>query len=326
MSAKYFIAWWNLENLFDVENSATRTEKLNRTIGGELKGWSKSVLDKKIANLASIINKMNDGKGPDLIGVCEVENKAVMNMLKDSLVKTRKYKVIHHDTKDERGIDVAFIYDSKMFTAGKTFSYELQKRTATRDIFQVNFTTKTKNNEFVVLGNHWPSRLGGEATSEAYRIIAGETLTYFHERIMEVKGDEIPIISMGDFNDEPFNKSLTDHALSIHIKEKVLRAQNPRMYNLMFEMLGQRKGSFYFNGVPLIFDQLLISKGFIQDKSKLKMDLSSARIEMIAEMMNTKNQSPIKFSRPTEKEFNDKGFSDHYPVSVNHGRRIDSPT
>ncbi len=316
MPTKYFIAWWNLENLFDVENSPTRTEKMHRTVGKELKGWTKSILDKKIANLATIINKMNDGKGPDLLGVCEVENKTVMDLLKDALHKNRKYKVIHHDTKDERGIDVAFIYDSKMFTAGKTFSYELQKRTATRDIFQVNFTTKSKHNEFVVIGNHWPSRLGGEASSEAYRIIAGETLAYFHERIMEVKGDKIPIISMGDFNDEPFNKSITDHALSIHIKEKVLRAQTPRMYNLMFEMLGQRIGSFYFDGLPMIIDQFLISKGFIQAESKLKIDLSSTRIEMMTGMMNSKNNSPVKFSRPAEKEFNDKGFSDHYPVSL----------
>ena len=176
------VAWWNVENLFDVENSPARSDKLNRTLKGELAGWNDAVLGRKIANLASIIRQLNGGLGPDLLGVCEVENRPVLQRLIDALAPLgRNYLVAHHDMADERGIDVAFIYDGAKFLAEETFSHVIQKRTATRELFQVNFRT-AGGRLLVAVGNHWPSRLGGARESEAYRIIAGETLAYFLAR------------------------------------------------------------------------------------------------------------------------------------------------
>jgi hypothetical protein len=65
-----------------------------------------------------------------------------------------------------------------------------------------------------VFGNHWPSRSGGQFESEGYRAIAGETLSYFHQRVLEVHGPQAPVLAMGDFNDEPFDPSLVRHAIS----------------------------------------------------------------------------------------------------------------
>jgi len=207
------ISWWNLENLFDVENSLNRSDKLQRTLKNELKGWNQSVLDKKLDNLAAIINKLNDNYGPDLLGVCEVENREVVELLKSKLNR-KNYDIVHFDSKDGRGIDVAFIYDTEILSHGEIFSHFIMKRTATRDILQVNFSIKQNNKTLVAIGNHWTSRSGGELESEPYRMIAGETLSYFHERICEKLGDDVGIIAMGDFNDTPYNKSLMNYALS----------------------------------------------------------------------------------------------------------------
>lgn len=240
----YYIAWWNVENLFDLENSAERSEKLQRTLGNELRGWDETVLSKKVDQLATIVNRMNEEKGPDLLGVCEVENRRVLDRLKEKIdsVRRRNYDVIHADTQDERGIDVAFLYDKARFEveADKVFFHTIVKRVATREIVQVNFKSKATGNRLVLVGNHWPSRMGGQLESEPFRLIAGETPAYFNQRIQEVHGRDASIIVMGDFNDEPFNRSIIGHALGTPDKDKVIQAKTaPRLYNLMWLLLSK---------------------------------------------------------------------------------------
>ena len=150
---EYSIAWWNVENLFEIEDYPNRSDKLRRTLKNELRGWTKEILDKKISQLSKIISKMNNGNGPDILGICEVENKSVVEKLVNTLsnLQQHSYQIVHADTKDERGIDVAFIYDSNKFEIEKDrntgkdliFSHFIVKRAATRDILQVNFKTKS---------------------------------------------------------------------------------------------------------------------------------------------------------------------------------------
>ena len=150
----YYVAFWNVENLFDEEHSPRRTEKLERTLRGELEGWTRDVLDRKVQQLASIIRNMNGGQGPDLLGVCEIENEFVLTLLVNALVPlNRNYEIAHADTSDACGIDAAFIYDSALFTAKERFSHVIVKRFATRELFQVNFRT-TGDKLLVVVGNH----------------------------------------------------------------------------------------------------------------------------------------------------------------------------
>ena len=74
MSSQYYIAFWNLENLFDIEGSPRRSEKIQREISKSIKNWTQDKLDRKVSQLASIIRQMNSGRGPDMLGVCEIEN------------------------------------------------------------------------------------------------------------------------------------------------------------------------------------------------------------------------------------------------------------
>ncbi|MFQ5901848.1 MAG: endonuclease/exonuclease/phosphatase family protein [Thermodesulfobacteriota bacterium] len=311
----YYVAFWNVENLFDVANSPRRTDKLSRVIGRELTGWTAGVLNRKVQQLASIIRQMNQGRGPDILGVCEVENEYVLRLLLDKLnIAGRNYNIEHHDMSDRRGIDVAFIYDQNLFTADAQFSHYIVKRTATRDLFQVNFRTSS-NNLLVVIGNHWPSRMGGQYESEPFRIIAGETLAYFHQRIREVHGKNVAVLAMGDFNDEPFNRSIVKHALSEKIRQKVTRARSPKFLNLMWPLLGEGIGTHYFDNNPNMLDQFLVSKGLLTGNSNISVSQNSVEILRFPEMVKGGSYpTPIRYGRGNSVE--PDGFSDHFPIAV----------
>jgi len=259
---------------------------------------------------------MNQGKGPGIFGVCEVENRHVLDLLVNALTSLgRSYQVAHEDTDDHRGIDVAFIYDQGLFIAENKFSHFIVKRLATRDLFQVNFRTNAGRLLFVI-GNHWPSRMGGKYESEPYRIIAGETLAYFHQRIRQVhKDNNVAVIAMGDFNDEPYNRSLVEHALSEQTRTKVTRAQSPRFLNLMWSQLGQNLGTHYYENSPDVLDQFLASKGLLTGNSHFHIIDISVEIIRFPEMIKPGAYPiPIRFGHKSN--VNRDGFSDHYPIAL----------
>ncbi len=319
MMITHYITWWNVENLFDVYNSTQRPEWLAKELKSELEGWTQVVLDKKINNLASVIKQMNDNQGPDMLGICEVENKNVVQKLVDNLTGLgRNYQIVHHDTTDNRGIDIAFIFDANKYQVDrdKIFSYVVLKRFATRDILQVNFTT-LKGTEIIVIGNHWPSRSEGQYESEPYRMMAGEILSYWMKRIQEIKGANVPVLVMGDFNDTPYNRALTEYALSTISINKVVYGRNPYLFNLMWPLLGSRKASYVFDSEPLMLDQFLVSKGIVLKGGKFKIDDAAVKIEIFEGMIKGRDNTPVRFDRPSSKKnYSPHGFSDHLPISV----------
>jgi predicted extracellular nuclease len=320
MPTQYRIAFWNLENLFDVEGSPRREEKVARAIGSDIKGWTPALLDRKIGQLASIIREMGINKGPDLLGVCEVENRYVLDLLLQALAPLgRNYQIIHHDTLDQRGIDVAFIYDGDLLTVPtgpgieSVFSHFVMRRNATRDIVQVNFETK-KGRRLVVMGNHWPSRSGGESESAAYRAMAGETLAYFHQRVLEINGDDTPVLALGDFNDEPFDTSIMDYALGVRLADMVIKGRNPYFSNLMWPMMGKGLGTFYYNG-PNMLDNILVNKNLLKSGAPITVKANSANILHYAAMTSKSTGAARPFGG-MGKAVDQNGFSDHFPVEV----------
>ena len=271
---------------------------------------------------------MNENNGPDILGICEVENRWVVEKLVDSLkgLHEHKYEIIHADTQDGRGIDVAFIYDVNKFEIEKdpssrsrlVFSHFIMKRRATRDILQVNFITKGLRNRLVLVGNHWPARSSGQYESEPYRMIAGETLSYFHQRILEENNKDergnTAILVMGDFNDEPFNRSVTDYSLATSSLLKVKYSSDvPRLFNLMWPIMSKGVGTFYYNNFPNFLDQFMISKGIAKGT---KFKVQATEIVRFIEMVKGRYKYPIKFGRPSDKNLNENGFSDYLPISV----------
>jgi hypothetical protein len=313
----YYVAFWNVENLFDVDGSPERPEWLQRALAHELAGWNADVLARKISQLARIIRQMNGGAGPDVLGVCEIENERVLQKLIAALdLPGRDYDVAHADTADERGIDVAFLFDRALFDKREQFSQVILKRNATRDLFQLTLGIKASGRELIVIGNHWPARSAGVYESEPYRILAAETLAYWHERIMAIKGDDMPVLAMGDFNDEPFNRSLTDYALSTIQAAKVLNARTSRFFNLMWPWHGRRLGTHYFDNFANLLDQFLASRPLLERTARLRVDPESVRIEAFPEMVRRGDYpAPRRFGRPSS-GYDPTGFADHYPISM----------
>lgn len=316
MPSQYRIAFWNLENLFDIENSPRRGDKLQRAIEKDLPGWTQARLDRKISQLASIILQMNGGRGPEILGVCEVENDHVMNLLVQALAPLgRNYAIVHHDTSDHRGIDVGFIYDAGLFGVEMQFSHFVMRRTATRDILQVNFMTQ-HNRRFVVVGNHWPARTSGTLKTAGYPAIAGETLAYFHQPILQVHGPDTPVLAVGDFNDDPSDRSLVDYALSTRSRTKVGNARIARFLNLMWPRLGEGLATYYYGNVPNVLDQFLANKNLLKGNAPIRVLPTSVDIVRFPEMVATGDYpKPILFGG-MGKAVNPDGFSDHFPIAV----------
>jgi endonuclease/exonuclease/phosphatase family metal-dependent hydrolase len=344
------VAFWNLQNLFDTTASAIATD-LEFT---PEEGWTEEVYKIKVANLASIVRQMHGGAGPDLLGLCEVENKEVVD---DLLAKIGRddYRVAHVDSPDIRGIDCSLIYSSKVFKAPPAKEMKghlINFRFPTRDIFQVRLTLKATGAELNVFVNHWPSRRQGQYQSEPLRIAVAERCGQLVNEVLKLDRKEyaeLPdtaetlaglnarwnrnIVLMGDFNDDPFCRSITDYLLAskdFDKLEEVLKAspnreipainayieRQPTLFNLSWPLYAQPdKGTIFFSGDSAntmnLFDQFIVSRGLFYGESGLKARPGSMQIFTTPEMAPGNKQRPKAFDKQTR-----KGFSDHFPVEM----------
>ncbi|WP_150524993.1 endonuclease/exonuclease/phosphatase family protein [Roseibium sediminis] len=341
--ADYFLAFWNLENLFGPENHAHRLPWVASQIAKDLNGWTPALYQTKLRQLASIIRQMNGGNGPDILGICEVEDQHVLKDLIAVLapdLPNRDYDVIA-ETNDlsYRGIDTAFLYDKTLFSVDPAlvFNHRVMRRTGTRDILQATFRTQQSGKELVAMANHWPSRHGGAGAeaSAGFRATAGETLSYWHSRIFEeaAKKDRTPVIAFGDMNDDPWDRSLTINALATRELGDVERAKSPKFYNIAWEYLTAQakdhkgndrllEGTLYFNDNGNVFDHLLVNRPLVDRKtdSEFKYVGGSGGIIAFPEMVSHRTgEGPIRFGLPkgnAAKNVNETGFSDHFPVGL----------
>ncbi len=330
MPTTRYVAFWNVENLFDVEDAETltypdgtprRTDKLRRALGTAVDGWTQALVDRKLDQLVSIVAQMNGGAGPDLLGVCEVENLFVLEALRDRLnaqLPNRSYLAVHADTRDERGIDTAFLYEDSWLSHAQdqVFMHVVMRRTATREILQVNFDTAL-GRRWAVFCNHWPARSGGELESAGYRAIAGETLSYFHSRVLAVHGSDTPVLVMGDFNDQPFDPSIERYALGTRSRQKVLNSTTaPRLWNLMWPIMGTGVASFYYGNWPNLLDQFLANKNMIKQTGDLRVIPDSVEVLRFAGHNGGGDyEGPVRFGGHG-KPVDQNGFSDHYPIGM----------
>jgi len=318
--AKTNIAWWNLENLFDHE-TAQRDPELKAKLKSELKDWTANIRDTKISQLASIVKLMFGGAGPSLLGVCEVENETVMQRLANAIdIPARNYAVVAHASPDVRGIDTSFIIDTNELTVIKTDHQVVIKRSATRDLFWVRLRVNATNAEFVAIANHWPSRSAGQYASEPFRILVGETHAYIVSRLLDEGQDgdkNLPIISMGDFNDEPFNRSLQEYTLGTRDPGRVRYSRSGHMLNLMWPLMnGDDPGSYLFGSDWNMLDQFLVSYGMLRTASQVRVNRDSVEI-FKPDILKASGGKPRKFSRPSAKGGADlEGYSDHFPITL----------
>ncbi len=338
---EFMVAFWNVENLFAPEGHPHRIDWVEEQISSDLKGWTAALYDQKLNQLTHIIRQMNNGNGPDILGLCEIEDKHVLNDLLTKInaaLPKRKMGVVHATADlSFRGIDTAFLYDLKEFSVDPNlvFNHFVMRRTGTRDILQATFKRNSTKNEIVVLANHWPSRSGGAPESAGFRSTAGETLSYWHERIAEMSTNKerTPVIALGDMNDDPWDNSIVQNARATRERGDVERAKSCRFYNLTWEYMvtetenhkGEvRKldGTIYYRTNGNLFDQILVNRPLVDSKNDTPFKIvdNSASLLSFPEMVSHKvSEGPIRFGLPkgnVAENINQNGFSDHFPVSV----------
>lgn len=342
------VAFWNLQNLFDTTVSPIAAD-LEYT---PIHGWNQTAFDTKIRNLASIIRKMFNGAGPDLLGICEIENERVANELIKAVGRS-DYKLAHVESPDIRGIDTSLIYSSDIFeSAGPPIEHLVHLRFPTRDIFEVPLVVKKTGTEIHVIVNHWPSRMRGVHESEAFRLTVASHCGTIVDNILKVDREKyfrMPnrmesvaqlnarwnrnILVMGDFNDEPFNRSILEILRASngidHLEEPIKASKNqppsykryarkqPYLFNCMWPLLGQPDvGSYFYSestNTMNMLDQFLISRGLYFGENGLTLKRNykgEIDIEVFTpEEMTTRKGRPRAFDRERL-----KGYSDHFPI------------
>lgn len=261
------IAFYNVENLFDTINDVNKNDEASPIM--EIKFNRSEIYNKKVNNMARVIADIGTDlvkKSPSIVGLCEVENRNVIeDLLKDKNLKDKNYEIIHYDSPDERGIDVAMIYNEDVFKITSTKSHELiiydnksSKRNYTRDQLVVSGLLEGELIHLIV--NHWPSRSGGEERSRAGRMAAAE----LNKKIIDSlqgKYKDAKIITMGDFNDDPHDDSMKK---ILNAKKHIKDVEENGIYNPMETILSdQGIGTNAYRDVWQLFDQILVSKPFL---------------------------------------------------------------
>jgi predicted extracellular nuclease len=260
------IMCYNVENFFDcVDDSLTDDSEFLPT---GMRGWNITKYQKKQANIGKVITAIGGWEAPALVGLCEIESKKCLyDLTRYSGLKNLRYKFLHHESPDARGVDVALLYQPRMFKPfheeAIRINFSAAPATKTRDILFASGVIPTGDTLHVFVC-HFPSRLGGELESDDKRL--------FVASVVRAKVDSLfassqcaNIVIMGDFNDYPINKSMTEV-----LKAKPLTNNNSakELYNLVYKMHTEGKGSNKHNGEWGALDQMIISGNLLNSNAK----------------------------------------------------------
>ncbi|GAA4966147.1 endonuclease/exonuclease/phosphatase family protein [Algibacter aquimarinus] len=312
------VAFYNLENLFDTINDPTKFDEASPMM--EIKANRDDIYKKKIKNMARVISEIGKdvtNNSPVIIGVSEVENRGVLeDLVKDPALIEKDYGIIHYESPDIRGIDVALLYQKQVFTPIASSSHELKiyddtslKRVYTRD--QLLVTGNLDNEEINIIVNHWPSRSGGETRSRPKRIAAAK-LTKRLVDSLQTTDPYTKVLILGDLNDNPNNASVKDILKTIRNKNRIgLKG----IYNPFDNYFKKGIGTTAYRDSWSLFDQILITKPLLEK------DYSSFRFYK-AGIFNrqylttsTGQYKGYPFRSWSNGGFSN-GFSDHFPVYI----------
>ena len=313
------LAFYNLENLFDTINDLDKNDETTPLL--KIKRNRSEVYQKKINNLARVISEIGAEKtkmSPSILGVAEIENKTVLkDLINSKKLKDKNYGVIHYESPDLRGIDVALLYKKKYFIPISHKSYELRIwsekgiRIYTRDQLLVSGYLEDELIHIIV--NHWPSRRGGERKSRYMR----EKAAFLNKKISDSilkKDPNSKIVLMGDLNDNPVNSSLKKVLQTKKSKKHLLQTDFFNPYEILFE---KGYSTLCYRDNIHLFDQIILSGAIISKDQKFsKFSFYQAAI------FNPKYLSVQKGKYkgyPFRSFANDHfigGYSDHYPVYI----------
>ena len=316
------IAFYNLENLFDTINDSLVFDD-DRTPSGK-DNWTEDRYWKKIKNLSKVISDIgseNSRSGPDLLGICEAENR---NVLEDLIIQTtlqkKDYGIVHFDSPDERGIDVGLLYAKSSFIPISFVSRRLLLtneegfRDYTRD--QLVVEGLLDNEKIYVIVNHWPSRSGGELRSRPYRLKAAELNKRIIDSLRYVNPNA-KIISMGDFNDDPISPSFKK-ILKAKGKEKQLDSLG--LFNPMESLFKKGIGSLAYRDQWNLFDQIYLTANLFNNPEGYR--FWKANVFNPPYLIDPKGMYKGYPLRTYAGGSYIGGYSDHFPVYVHLIREV----
>lgn len=261
------VGFYNLENLFDTLDTPEKHDTEFTPSGS--KAYNTRIYTDKLSKLDKVISQIGTNLSPDglaVLGVCEVENRSVLeDLVKQKGISARDYQIVHHETNDFRGIDNALLYNPKYFKLIDSRAIEVElpevngEKRYTRDILHVSGILSGEKVHILV--NHWPSRSGGEKKSAPKRAEAAKTCRKIVDEIY-AEDDEAQIIVMGDLNDDPYNKSVTRHLRAKYDKSYV--AEND-LYNPYYDIHKNGDGTLCYRGNWNLFDQIIVSEDLMNE-------------------------------------------------------------
>jgi Endonuclease/Exonuclease/phosphatase family len=312
---RYSLVFYNTENLFDWKNDSLVNDG-EFTPEGQ-RHWTYNRFQKKINNLAKVLLAAGEWGAPDIVGVCEVENRDVLErLIRDTPLKSTPYKIIHKESPDARGIDVALIYNSKTFNPVFYDYYPILNPDGsvrkTREILHVAGTFG-KSDTIHIFINHWPSRYGGLMESVSKR---SETASVLRSKIEEVlhRNPNSKIVILGDFNDQPGDESI----------RKVLKAnpvisdiQKHELYNLSSDWKDRGTGTLKYRTQWFVFDQIIVTGTLLKSKTGISCKKDGAAIVapgfLFQEDERYGGKKPFRTYNGMEYA---GGFADHLPVKL----------
>lgn len=290
------VVFWNLENFFDyTDGGEGESDKEWSSLGS--RRWTKTRFYTKCDAIAKTMFWIGEkyGRMPDVIGVAEVENSGVLyKLLSSTLLRKCDYKVVHYDSRDRRGIDVALLYRSSVFrkvSSSVTVPEYDGEKLLTRDILQV--CLEAAGGERVnVLVNHHPSKYGGSQASESRRDAAMTVMRNLCDSLA-VADSGVPVIAMGDFNDTPDGEQF--------------RMLDGVLVNKADSLFRAGQGTIRFEGKWDLIDMFMVSES-ISEKSSME-------ILQVPFLMTYEKKYPgLKPLRTYSGPRYIGGVSDHYPV------------
>lgn len=319
-SKPYKVVFYNLENFFDTINDpGVRDSEF--TPEGDKK-WTSIRYAKKLKNIERIFSDIveQDDIYPVVIGVCEVENRSVM----EDIVATEKlapanYSVVHYDSPDARGIDVAFMYRPDQFKLEGSAPIRAiipgKPDFKTRDILTMWGTIDDEPLFFMVA--HWSSRGGGQSKSEYLRIANGSQMRSIADSVSKATPG-VKIVAMGDFNDDPADKSVYE---AFGAKGKIRDAKDGDLFNPFHEMHRAGLGTLAYRGAWNLFDVITVSESLVRgDGLQLeKGDSSKFYGNILKEPYMLQGGEGYYKGYPFRTYVGDDfkgGFSDHFPVYI----------
>lgn len=308
----FTVGFYNVENLFDTIDQK-RVDDADFTPEGKLK-WNSERYFTKLDHLSRVISELGQSNGPDVLGMAEVENAGVLKDLSNMpLLKTEGYNIVHFESPDERGIDVALLFKSKSFklvAAEKIrISFPDDPKDKTRDILLVSLL-KDKKDTIYFMVNHFPSRKGGTEISEPKRIYVAQQARKAVDSLLK-QNYQAKIILMGDFNDEPQDRSIRE---ALRCQYKKNEVSWDELYNPMMDLKEKGMGTIMYRRNYELIDQFMLSAAFLSENSKMHYIMNSATIympEYLVEQTEAYKGSPLR-TYGGQKYLG--GYSDHFPV------------